>query len=103
MEFRYLSKRNIITDRYMIIIYTLFILSIVFLQARIATRYIMLFAGLLSIAIPGLFSNKKSLKSKGTSLRLVIFISIGLFYHMFMLQTNWQNVVPYIPFWLFDY
>lgn len=75
--------------------------SFVFLRARLMTRLIMSVIPLLSISIPKIFCeyNDRVKDRKKAFLLYLMFIIIGLAYHSFMLLTNWQNVVPYIPYW----
>lgn len=90
-------------SRCLYIVFVLAVLSIIFIEVRIATRYIMLFAGLMSIAIPNLMNPHTALNKRANTQYLNIFIVIGLAYHMFMLLTNWQNIVPYVPYYVIPF
>lgn len=75
------------------------IFAIVFINARIMTRMIMTTVPLIAIAIPQLIDEDRTTSPKDCFLLKAGFVSIGVGYHLFMLFVNWQNVVPYIPFW----
>lgn len=78
----------------------LFISSVLFIQARMMTRVIMTLVAFLAIAIPRLM-DKPRMKSDVNYFTLRFgFIIIAFVYHAFMLLTNWQNVVPYVPYWV---
>lgn len=83
--------------------FLLFICSIIFIEARIAIRYIMVFSGLLAVAVPNMLEVTTVRKRSFNTLLLTSFIIVGLAYHAFMLLTSWQNVVPYIPVMLNPY
>lgn len=87
------------TDRvYLFYIALVVVSSIVSMNARIAIRFIMSFVPLMSIAIPHLFSFKRTSSKKVMIALTICFMLIGLIYHGFMLISNWSNVVPYIPY-----
>lgn len=82
--------------------YIMFCVSVIFLNARIMTRIIMFMVAMVSISMPTLFNKKEinSLRKYKTHLLLFMaFIAIGVFYHWFMLDVNWQNIVPYVADW----
>jgi len=81
----------------------LFAFSLIFIESRIATRYIMTFSGLLTVAMPCLLDKEAATSKSLNSTLLLSFVVIGLLYHAFMLYTNWQNVVPYIPVMVYPY
>lgn len=84
-------------DSSIIIVFMLFLFAIIFIQARIVIRYVMVFSGLLAVAMPYLLVPKETQGKKTQFILYVSFIIVGLAYHAFLLLTNWQNVVPYIP------
>ena len=77
----------------------LFISSIIFTNARIMIRVIMTAVALLAIAMPQLLDKSRTKSLRDYTILKMAFFAIGLVYHAFMLLTNWQNVVPYIPYW----
>lgn len=77
----------------------MFIFSIIFINARMMTRMIMTMVSLIAIAIPQLLDKSRTRSLRDYSILKFGFIAIGFVYHAFMLLSNWQNVVPYIPFW----
>lgn len=83
--------------------FLLFICSIVFIEARIAIRYIMVFSGLLAVAVPNMLEITTARNKSLNTLLITSFVFVGLSYHAFMLLTSWQNVVPYIPVMLAPY
>lgn len=81
--------------------YTLLMLifSILFINARMFTRLIMTMVPFLAIAIPQLLDKSRFRSDKDYYVLKIGTVFLGLIYHGFMLLTNWQNVVPYIPYW----
>lgn len=77
----------------------MFLFSILFINARIMTRMIMTMSAFIAIAIPQLLDRKRTMQERDCVVLRFGFIGIGFVYHTFMLTSNWQNVVPYIPFW----
>ena len=77
----------------------LFVSSVIFIQARMMTRVIMTLAAFLAIAMPQLLDKSRTKSDLNYFALKFSFIIIGFVYHAFLLLTNWQNVVPYIPFW----
>lgn len=96
-----LFSRN--DNAWVICAFLLFICSIIFIEARIAIRYIMVFSSLLAVAVPNMLEMTTARKKSLNTLLLSSFIIVGLAYHAFMLLTSWQNVVPYIPVMLNPY
>lgn len=90
-------------DVSIICIYMLLMSALLFINVRIALRYIMTFSGLLAFAMPSLLGTVDVQKRNINRVLLIIFISIGVFYHLFMLEINWQNVVPYVPSFVYPY
>ncbi|MBR5778866.1 MAG: EpsG family protein [Bacteroidales bacterium] len=75
--------------------------SFLFINARIMTRFVMTSSAFLAIAIPNILISDRPfeyfhIKQKNISL---IIILLGLVYNSFLLYVNWQNIVPYVPFW----
>lgn len=78
----------------------LFIFSVIFINARAMTRLMMTGVPLMAIAIPELLGDRENIiRYQNNMLYTIGFISIGCFYHGFMLWMSWQKVVPYVPFW----
>ncbi len=77
----------------------LFLFSVLFINARIMTRFIMMCIPFLSISMPQILDSKRINDNLTYQFCFLGFLLIGVVYHIFMLLTNWQNVVPYIPFW----
>lgn len=75
------------------------VFSIIFTNARMMTRMIMTMTALVAIAIPQLLDKPRTKSLRDYLILKIAFVSIGIGYHAFMLLSNWQNVVPYIPFW----
>lgn len=75
------------------------IFSIIFIRARIMTRFIMISIPFLAISMPRLLNSQNTKNQMDRKICYFSYIVIGLVYHGFMLYTNWQNVVPYVPFW----
>ena len=65
------------------------------------TRFIMTSSAFLAIAIPNLLiaDGKRKIDDKKIKSIARWVILIALAYHAFLLLTNWQNVVPYMPYW----
>ena len=103
----YLLRKNLVVpsraDIYLICVLLLFVFAFIFMRTRIVVRYIMTFAGLLAVAMPNLLYTGKSKDNGQKEILFFLFIIIGLSYHAFMLITNWQNVVPYIPSFVYPY
>ena len=74
----------------------LFCFSVIFINVRMMTRFIMTFGALLAIAIPRLTSPDDTHSEQTANVLSVATVVLGLVYHGFMLFTNWQNVVPYV-------
>lgn len=81
------------------IMLVMFFVSVVFINARMMTRIIMFGGSLMSIAIPQLSNAILVKNEKYHKLLILAIVCVGIFYHAFMLITNWQNIIPYIPFW----
>jgi hypothetical protein len=75
------------------------VFSILFINARMMTRMIMTTVALVAIAIPQLLDKSRTRSLNDYVLLKLAFLGIGSAYHAFMLFTNWQHVVPYVPFW----
>ncbi len=75
----------------------LFCFSVVFINVRMMIRFIILFIPLLAIAFPRLNAPENARDKSTAGYLTLAFVLLGVFYHGFMLLTNWQNVVPYIP------
>ena len=91
------------TDISIICIFMLFIFSLLYIEARIAVRYIMTFSGIMAVAMPNLLDKVQSKNKSFIKILLISFILIGLSYHAYMLLSNWQNVVPYVPVMSYPY
>lgn len=78
----------------------LFVLSFVFIRAAMAIRLMLMFMPFMAVGFPTLMSgpttNIQIHNNKIIQFGIVI---IGLAYHSFMMIENYQNIVPYIPFW----
>jgi len=90
------SRKDMCAVNYVLL---LFVFSIIFINARMMTRMIMTSIALLAIAMPQLLDASRTRSLQNRLLLKTGFVVIGLGYHAFMLLTNWQNVVPYIPYW----
>lgn len=77
----------------------LFMSSVVFINARMMIRVITTLVVFLSVSIPNLLDYKRFRDKGEYHLLKNCVIIIGLTYHSFMLITNWQKIVPYVPFW----
>lgn len=77
----------------------MFIFSLLFINARMMTRMIMTQTAMLAIACPRLLDGKRFVHKGTYNILFLAFIAVGIGYHYFMLTSNWQNVVPYIPYW----
>lgn len=98
-QFKNIKNKTSRESNYLMNILILFIFSIIFINARMMTRMIMSTVPLLAISLPQLLYNNNTINKKYSSIYIFITIIIGMAYHSFMLINNWQNVVPYIPFW----
>ena len=90
------TREDMLAVNYVLI---LLAFSIIFINARMMTRLIMTSVPLLAIAMPQLFDAKRMADRKIYDILYMLFITIGVGYHLFMLLSNWQNVVPYNPYW----
>ena len=81
------------------IVALMFISSVLFINARMMTRAIMTLVALMAIAMPQLLDKQRSKVKQDCKLLKLGLLGVGMVYHIFMLTSNWQNVVPYIPFW----
>lgn len=99
-QYKNIKIKSIQEIRYITYVFILFLFSIIFINARIMTRMIMATVPLLSISAPNLLCNNNTINTRNRNVYLTLTIFIGIFYHGFMLFSNWQNVVPYIPYWL---
>lgn len=72
-----------------------------FINALMMTRFIMTSSAFIAIAIPNLLiaDGKRKIDDKKIKNIARWVILIALAYHAFLLLTNWQNVVPYMPYW----
>lgn len=87
-------------DSYVFYVFLLFLSSILFIKARMMIRIIMLLVPLMAISFPQLVSKENKIKRPtNNKIGYMFLIIISLGYHLFLLLTSWQNVVPYIPFW----
>lgn len=77
----------------------MFVFSILFINARMMTRMIMTEVALIAIAIPQLLDKARTSSHRDHLILKLGFIAIGFIYHAFLLLSNWQNVIPYIPYW----
>ena len=74
----------------------LFCFSVVFINVRMMIRFMVAFIPLLAIAFPRLNNRENARDTKTATFITYAFLALGVFYHGFMLLTNWQNVVPYV-------
>lgn len=74
----------------------LFCFSVVFINVRMMIRFMVAFIPLLAIAFPRLNDRENARDTKTATFITYAFLALGVFYHGFMLLTNWQNVVPYV-------
>lgn len=81
------------------VLLVLFAVSIIFINVRIMTRIIMAAIPFAAVALPQLLSKTRTRDMSNRNLSFFLLLIIGLLYHAFMLISNWQNVVPYIPYW----
>lgn len=74
--------------------------AVIYTNARLFIRVLVAILPIVAITIPDLICDKKNVVSeKKRVLSKYAIIIIGLLYHMYMLLVNWQNVVPYVPYW----
>ena len=99
IAFLQIKEKNKNDEIAVIYILIMVMCSVVFINARMMTRVMMTMVSLMAIAIPQLFDKRRSKMPRDLLALKLSFIAIGLAYHTFMLLTNWQNVVPYIPYW----
>lgn len=90
------SKEDMIAMNHVLL---MFIFSILFINARMMTRLIMTQSAMLAIAFPKLLDGKRFVHKNSYNILFLAFLAVGTVYHIFMLTSNWQNVVPYAPFW----
>lgn len=97
----YYRLRNRTRDDMTVMIWVLLMLmfSILFINARMMTRMIMTMVPFVAIAIPRLLDHKRMKSAMDYWILTGGFLVIGVIYHAFLLLTNWQHVVPYVPFW----
>ena len=100
LAYNNLIKKEELDDIALTFVFLLFLFSILFINARMATRLIMSFIPFLSVSLPRLLCKDNNIKSVDSVRRFILLIIIiGLIYHYFMLNMNWQNVVPFNAFW----
>lgn len=97
--FRQLKDKELEDSISMNLVLLLLICSVIFINARMMTRLIMSAIPFLAISMPRLLDKTRSGFRSNRDICCVGFVVIGFAYHAFMLAVNWQNVVPYIPFW----
>ena len=95
-------KNNEKTNASIFCVLLFFEASVLFLNARMAVRLIMALAALLTISIPTILYDKNTrlINKPRQFIYNAIIIATGLFYHGFLLWSSWQNVVPYVPYWI---
>ncbi|MBQ8174730.1 MAG: EpsG family protein [Clostridia bacterium] len=91
-----LENREEKDERALHYVLILFCFSVVFINVRMMIRFIVTFIPLLAIAFPRLNAPENARDTKTTRYVTLAFMALGIFYHGFMLLTNWQNVVPYV-------
>ena len=74
--------------------------AILFINARMMTRFIMSSIPFLAIAMPRLLNRANTQRIDIRNVCFAGYTTIGIAYHAYMLMVNWQNVVPYVPFWM---
>lgn len=77
----------------------LFACAIVYTNARIIIRLLVAMIPLVAISYPDLLCSDNSINIVNARLTKAGIIIIGLSYHIYMMIVNWQNIVPYIPYW----
>lgn len=91
-----LENREVRDERALHNVLILFCFSVVFINVRMMIRFIVAFIPLLAIALPRLNDPDNARDKLTANYITVLFVALGIFYHGFMLATNWQNVVPYV-------
>ena len=99
LAFKNLKNRTANDETGLVYILFIFLFSIVFIKNRMIIRYIMSFIAFLSIYMPLILQKNKAKSKNNATLLLNSFVIIGLVYHVFMLLTSWQKVVPFTPYW----
>lgn len=75
--------------------------SFFFINAMIMTRFIMTSSAFLAIALPNILipDGQSAISHSKLKKIALIVVFLGITYNIFLLSMNWQNIVPYIPFW----
>lgn len=90
------KSRTIIDSDSVTQIMFLFLCAVIFMKARMIIRLMVVFIPLMAIAMPRFLCDKERAGNRMT-MRILngVFICIGTAYHVYLLASNWQNVVPY--------
>ena len=90
------KSRTIIDSDSVTQIMFLFLCAVIFTKARMIIRLMVVFIPLMAIAMPRFLCDQERAGNKKT-MRILngVFICIGTAYHVYLLASNWQNVVPY--------
>ena len=91
-----LESREECHERDLHYVLLLFCFSVVFINVRMMIRFMVSFIPLLAIAFPRLNNRENARDPKTATFITYAFLGLGLFYHAFMLWTNWQNIGPYV-------
>lgn len=74
--------------------------AIIYTNARLFIRVLVAMLPYVAVSIPELLCPCNNVINEKTRwLSKVSVVAIGLSYHMYMMIVNWQNIVPYIPYW----
>lgn len=99
-EFLYCKKKykTFADDEAVLYIFLLFLSAIVFTRARMMIRFMVAMVPFMAIGFPQLLCGQK----RNLEYWFVCFclISVAMMYHTYMMLIGWQNIVPYVPFWI---
>lgn len=73
--------------------------AVIYTNSRLFIRVLVAILPFVAISIPEVLNINNAINKKVAFLSKTFIIIIGIAYHLYMLLNNWQNVVPYIPYW----
>lgn len=100
IAYQNILKKNKTTDLALNSTMLLLASAVIYTNARLFIRVLVAMLPIVAISIPDLLCDKGNVvNEKKRFLSKTSIILLGLAYHMYMLLVNWQNVVPYVPYW----
>lgn len=88
-----------VKDCYVLLLLLLALSSILFVNARMMIRFMVSFMPFMAVGIPIVLNPVNTISRSQRNFVCTLVVLIALAYHAFLLITNWQNIVPYVPYW----